>query len=87
MAKPTYFQLQVIKALENEIRFWHLTNDIHSPSHGTSIEDMFINLDEWDDENNEERGHELEHITNIVWKLHNAIASLEQCPIRKAQQQ
>ena len=49
MAKPTDFQKRVIEAAVNEIRYWDGSNDIHSPSHGTSIEhDMFSNLNEYD---------------------------------------
>jgi hypothetical protein len=49
MAKPTDFQKRVIAAVLQEISYWDRTNDIHSPSHATSIEsEMFHNLEEYD---------------------------------------
>ena len=49
MSKPSPLQCEVILAIKNELDYWLTTNDIHSPSHGTSIEnDMFANLPDVD---------------------------------------
>ncbi len=45
MSKPTAKQVAIIEAIRVELAYWISSNDIHSPSHGTSIDnDMFVNL-------------------------------------------
>lgn len=45
MSKPTPKQVAIIRAIMQEMEYWITSNDIHSPSHGTSIDnDMLINL-------------------------------------------
>ena len=45
MSKPTPKQIAILKAIRAELEYWSTSNDIHSPSHGTSIDnDMFVNL-------------------------------------------
>lgn len=76
MAKPTDFQKRVIEAVVNEVRWWANSNDIHSPSHYTSIEyEMFSNLDEWDTPTVMNDG--LEDVVLMVEKLFTAISKLE----------
>ena len=76
MAKPTDFQKRVIEAVAQEIEHWASTNDIHSPSHYTSIEyEMFSNLDEWDTPTVMNDG--LEDVALVVEKLFAAISKLE----------
>lgn len=76
MAKPTDFQKRVIEAVAQEIEYWASTNDIHSPSHYTSIQyEMFSNLDEWDTPTVMNDG--LEDVALVVEKLFAAISKLE----------
>lgn len=84
MSKPTNFQQRVIDAVVNEIAHWHHTNDIHSPSHGTSIEhDMFSNLDEWWEDDPSSRSDELSVVSDKVRDLWIAIANLDKCHLRE----
>ena len=77
MAKPTDFQIMVIDSLRSEMGFWMSSNDIHSPSHGTSIEgDMFISLDEYD-LGDGPRAKELDAIAEKMAELHSLVAYLE----------
>ena len=49
MSKPSPLQREVILAIIEELEYWLNSNDIHSPSHGTSIEgEMFANLPDVD---------------------------------------
>jgi hypothetical protein len=90
MAKPTPFQQKVIKAIANELDYWNGTNDIHSPSHATSIEhDMFVNLDEWwpdlDIPVAGERYEQLNEVAAAVRNLWAKVAHLDECHIRAEQ--
>lgn len=46
MAKPTDKQKAVLKQLEILVRYFQGTNDIHSPSHSTNIDDLADSLDD-----------------------------------------
>ena len=88
MSKPTDFQQRVIKSVANEIEYWSRSNDIHSPSHCTSIEhDMFSNLDEWWPDQDlpiaGQRYLELQKICEITRNLWAAIADLDKCHLRE----
>jgi hypothetical protein len=87
MAKPTDFQKRVIDSIISELQNWQSSNDIHSPSHGTSIEhEMFSNLDEFDFG----CGPKDLELAEIAERLHGVwaeIAALEECHIRKAQRE
>ena len=74
MSKPTPKQIAIIEAIRTEMDYWTTANDIHSPSHGTSIDnDMFINLpDEHELSTYQEDG-----ICQVVGKLHGLIANLD----------
>jgi len=78
MAKPTKLQIEVIEAIRQELDYWIGSNDIHSPSHNTSIEnDMFHNMDQfWPEEDNAEQQEvylQLERIIEIVQDLRVAV--------------
>jgi hypothetical protein len=75
MATPTIFQKRVIGAITDEMRYWEMSNDVHSPSHCTSIEyDMFSNLEgHW----SEEQEKQLDKVVKAVQHLHAAISRLE----------
>lgn len=84
MSKQTDFQQRVIEAVLNEIKYWNSSNDIHSPSHGTSIEhDMFVNLDEWWADDESSRSDELSIVADKVRELWIAIANLDKCHMRE----
>jgi hypothetical protein len=71
MAKPTEFQKRVIEAIINDMKFWRQSNDIHSPSHYTSIEyEMFSML-------GDEEQDKLNDVVEAVCKLHSIISRLE----------
>lgn len=84
MSKPTDLQLRVIAAIKAELDYWATSNDIHSPSHFTSVNEMFNNLDEY------EFGEgpwcdELELLTDIVADLLQNVADMSPCAIREQQ--
>jgi hypothetical protein len=80
MSKASHLQETVIEAIVNELNYWQTSNDIHSPSHGTSIEhDMFANLDEYDNPTQVN----LDEICSKVRELHGLIAALTPCKIRE----
>jgi len=82
MSKPSPLQREVILAIKNELDYWLTTNDIHSPSHGTSIEhDMFANLPDAD-EYVQERLGEIETSVRVMWA---DVAHITPCAIRAAQ--
>lgn len=82
MSKPSPLQREVILAIKNELDYWLTTNDIHSPSHGTSIEhDMFANLPDAD-EYVQERLGEIETSVRVMWA---DVARITPCPIRAEQ--
>ncbi len=87
MAKPTDFQKRVIDSIISEMQNWQSSNDIHSPSHGTSMEhEMFSNLDEFDFG----CGPKDLALAVIADRLHGVwaeIAALDECHIRKAQRE
>jgi hypothetical protein len=87
MAKSTDFQKRVIDSIISELQSWQSSNDIHSPSHGTSIEhDMFSNLEEYDfGEGPTDKV--LAMISDRVRGVWAVVASLEECHIRKAQRE
>jgi hypothetical protein len=80
MSKPTDLQKQVIDLVIHELRFFDSSNDIHSPSHGTSIaNDMLSPLFEYD-----ERDERFNAVIEATQRLHTAIANLSPCPMRAA---
>jgi hypothetical protein len=82
MSKPSELQREVILAVKNELDYWLASNDIHSPSHGTSIEhDMFANLPDVD-EHVQECLDEIETSVRVMWA---DVARITPCPIRKKQ--
>lgn len=84
MSKPTDFQQLVIEAILGEIIYWNGSNDIHSPSHGTSIEhDMFSDMDEYWADDQSSRSDELSIVADKVRELWIAIANLDKCHMRE----
>lgn len=84
MSKPTDFQLRVIAAIKAELDYWATSNDIHSPSHFTSVNDMFVNLDEYgfgEGPMDMELGSIEDHLVNVL----GAIQDLSPCAIREQQ--
>jgi len=82
MSKPTDFQKRVIEAIKRELDYLATSNDIDSPSHGTSIDnDMFNHMDEWwPDQDLPIAGERFQDLCDIVTRVGNlwvAIASLE----------
>ena len=77
MAKPTDFQKKVIEHLQYEMDYWSKSNDIHSPSHHTSIEcDMLADFDEHD-LGDGPRAKDLDAIAEKMAELHSLVAYLE----------
>ena len=74
MSKPTPRQKQVIELVKKQCDYWLSTNDIHSPSHFTEIENELIGM-ELDNAINEEQMYLL---TDVVAKVWAAIADLDQ---------
>ncbi len=84
MSKPTDRQKAIIEAIRMEMDYWTSSNDIHSPSHGTSIEfDMFANVD---DRHLPVNGGDRMAIEQVVNKLHMLIRNMDPCPIRAEEQ-
>lgn len=81
--KPSTKQLLVIKAIANELSFWETSNDIHSPSHATSIDEA-MNMLELDNVLTEQESNELAKALCKVWAL---IAGLSPCLIRAAERE
>jgi hypothetical protein len=74
MSKPTPKQVAIIEAIRNEMDYWTTSNDIHSPSHGTSIDnDMFVNLPD----EHELTPYQDARICQAIGKLHELIANID----------
>lgn len=80
MSKPTPRQLKAIEAAIKELRYLSLSNDIHSPSHGTSISDAIGSL-VMDGEISETHADEIDRALSHLWCV---IAKLDECHIRAA---
>lgn len=79
MAKPTNRQALVIQQLKQQCDQWLSTNDIHSPSHASEVNDELILL-ELDNVITSEEQEKLSDAISRVWEL---IASLDEDPRRK----
>lgn len=78
MSKPTKRQLQIIDMVIHELEYIASSNDIHSPSHWTSIEEIGRMLD-MDDILTPEQS---DGIVKSVGELWNSIASVDECHLR-----
>ena len=79
MSKPSPLQREVILAIKNELDYWLTTNDIHSPSHGSSIEnEMFDNMPDVD----MITLGRLAEIEDAVAELWVHVSKLTPCPTR-----
>lgn len=76
MSKPTGIQQRVIFEMVQEMGYWATSNDIHSPSHATSIErDMFANLPEYDfGDGSYDKA--LDAVASKMAELHSLVAQL-----------
>lgn len=79
MSKPTERQKAIIDAMMRELEYWTTSNDIHSPSHGTSIDfEMFANMDDPNEKH-------LVTICHMVGDIHGVICDIDPCPMREEQ--
>jgi hypothetical protein len=77
MSKTTQRQIDIIDSIKSELDYWATSNDIHSPSHGTSIAyEMLSNVtpDVGDDDKDE--------IEHLVSKMHAVICRMDPCKMR-----
>lgn len=84
MSKPTGFQKRVIDAIKRELDYWATSNDIHSPSHYTSIAAMFNNLDEYGFGGGA-KDNELDDIAIRIGIVFSEVQNLSPCAMREEQ--
>lgn len=70
--KPTDKQLQVLKVIEDQIKFWQYTNDLYSPSHLCEIETDIVNLTMFDDLLTKQQENELSgKLIDLLYYIRN----------------
>jgi Fe2+ or Zn2+ uptake regulation protein len=74
MSKPTPRQKQVIELVKKQCDYWLSTNDIHSPSHNTDIDEE-ISLLTIDDIITTEQG---ERVADVLGELWANIATIDE---------
>ena len=81
MSKPTGIQLDAINLIKTELDYWATSNDIHSPSHGGSIDEQ-IGLFLMDFPEGDPIEDKMDDVAKALGRLHSAIAELSPCTIR-----
>ena len=67
MAKPNENQKEVLSYLKNQISYWNNTNDINSSTHQGDMEEEFIHIEDFfDNESKDKLLHSLNEIYTLV---------------------